>query len=477
MSDLDVLLVDDSPEAVLALAHTLGQEGCAVTPCAEPEAAIAVLQRRAVDLVLVGLGGAMHGASGPDRAEHDAGMRLLRTIKDRWPWVVVVMLTAADSVEQAVEAIRQGAFDYLPTPFGPDQVRALLQKARVKVLVQHELVELRDMVRNHVGPQLIGKSPQIQELRELIAHVAPLDCTVLLRGETGTGKELVAKIIHQNSPRADQKFLAVNSGALSEELMANELFGHEREAFTGARGLKKGIFEALDGGVLLLDEIGDMPYANQIQLLRVLQEKTIIRVGGTEEVPVDVRVLAATNRGLKDAVARGTFREDLFFRLNVFTLRIPALRDRTDDIPLFCHHFLAQYAQQYKKPVERFSDEVMDIFMAYEFPGNVRELKNVIERCVILADGQVVRRAHLPRRFAGRLPASPHAAHDTGPMPTLAEVEADYLRQVLRRVNGNKTRAAEILGIDRVSLWRKLKRLEADAAPAPTSAPTPPQGS
>ncbi len=447
MNPLTALIVDDDPTSLQQLADTLHEEHCQVTHCDTTEKAIQLLQDHSYDLVLTDL--------------HTDGLgelRLLSRVKECWPSTVVIIITGSTSIERAVEAMRRGAFDYLAKPYNLEKVRAQVQKAREKVLLQYELDELRDFVKGYKGPQLIGKSHQMQELKRLMARVGPLDCTVLLRGETGTGKELVSKLIHHESQRADNKFLAINCGSFTEELLANELFGHERDAYTGASGLKKGIFEALNGGTVLLDEIGDMPYSNQIQLLRVLQEKTIIRVGGTEEIPVDVRVIAATNRGLRDAVGTGAFREDLYFRLNVFTLRIPPLRKRRDDIPLFCQSFLEQYAKSYKKPLVRISDEVMSLFMNYEFPGNVRELKNIIERAVVIADGQVIEREHLPQRFQNPSCALNSSFCLENP-PTLADVETNYIKDVLRMTEGNKSRAAEVLGIDRVSLWRKIKKM------------------
>jgi len=307
------------------------------------------------------------------------------------------------------------------------------------------------------GPRLIGETPPMQELKNSISKVAVLDCTVLIQGETGTGKELVAKAIHQLSPRRGNRFLAINCGSFSQELLSNELFGHEKEAFTGAVRSKKGMFEASSGGTLLLDEIGDTPTPMQVQLLRVLQEKTIIRVGGTEEIPVDSRVLAATNQSLKKKVEAGQFREDLYYRLNVFEIRIPPLRERRDDIPPLCSYFLDKYRREFDKGAEHISDEVIDVFMSYPWPGNVRELANVIERAVILCEDRVVERQHLPGRFK----ESDHYPHpELQDLVTLAEMEERYIFEVLAACRGNKTRAAEVLGINRASLWRKLKRLQ-----------------
>jgi transcriptional regulator with PAS, ATPase and Fis domain len=308
-------------------------------------------------------------------------------------------------------------------------------------------------------PKLIGETSVMQELKETIDKVGALDCTVLLRGETGSGKELVAKLIHHASPRANNRFFAVNCASLSHELLSNELFGHEKEAFTGAQNTKKGIFEATDGGTILLDEIGDTPKAMQVQLLRVLQEKTIIRVGGSEEIPVDVRVIAATNQSLQSKLEDCSFREDLYYRLNAFTLRIPPLRERREDIPALCSYFLQKYNREFGKHVEQFNNDVMQCLMNHPFPGNVRELENVVERAVILCEGATVRKRHLPERFrTGRIPARSERSR-TG-FVTLSELETQYIQEVLEATHGNKSEAAKILGINRASLWRKLKRQE-----------------
>lgn len=441
-----ILVVEDSTESQALLEPLLQQEGFEASYCATPEQAFSLLEgAEEFDVVISDL-----------RTEGRGELSLLRTVKKRLPGVVVIIITGSSSIERAVEAVRQGAFHYLAKPYNPEELRSMLRRAKDKRLMHLELRELRSMFSTR-GPKLIGKSPQIQEVKELIEVVAPLDCTVLLEGETGTGKELAAKLIHLMSPRADRKYLAVNCGTFQEDLLRNELFGHEREAFTGAQQLKKGVFEATDGGTLFLDEIGETPMATQVQLLRVLQEKNIIRVGGTTSIPVDVRVLAATNRNLLQQVEQGEFRQDLYYRLNVFILRMPPLRERTDDIALFCHHFVTKFASEYNKPVQGVSDEVLEIFMNYSFPGNVRELENLLERAVVLCDTPQIMPAHLPRQLQGRV-SSPCQAPLSGELLSLAEMERRYIAHVLQQVQGNRTRAAEILGIDRVSLWRKLKR-------------------
>ena len=305
--------------------------------------------------------------------------------------------------------------------------------------------------------KIIGESAAVQELKSTLSKVAGLDCTVLLLGETGTGKELVARTIHASSPRNRKRFMAINCAAFTQDLLSNELFGHEKEAFTGARQGKQGVFEAASGGTILLDEVGDTPYPMQLQFLRVLQEKTVIRVGGTREIPVDVRVLAATNQDLREGIERGSFREDLYYRLNVFTLRIPPLRDRREDIPLLASFFLTKYTRAFDKTVEGISPEVQEAFQRYPFPGNVRELENVIERAVILCDGDAILPRHLPQRFRDHAPAKVFSRQD---LVSLAELEKSYILEVVQATNHNKSEAAKILGINRASLWRKLKKYE-----------------
>ena len=416
-----------------------------VTTCSLETEALGNISETEFDLVIV-------ESRGEDRFELD----VLRETKRHHPGTEVIIIAELGTIDAAVTAMNLGAFHYLEHTRTLKEIRLLAQQALERRTLTLEVDRLRKTVWGREGMQLIGESPRMQETKRLISRIAPLDCTVIIRGETGTGKELVSRIIHRMSPRAHRAFLAVNCGAFNEDLLRNELFGHEREAFTGAVEGKKGVFEALNGGTLLLDEIGDMSQPMQMQLLRVLQEKTVTRIGGLKEVPVDVRVLAATNRALKDEVAEGHFREDLYYRLNTFTIRIPPLRDRRDDIPLFCRHFLNRYCTEFGKEVGKISNEVMDVLLRHPFPGNVRELENVIERAVALTDGVVIDKAHLPRRFLEEMDSV--GSPDTPEFKTLSEAEKRHIREVLDSTGGNKTRAAEILGIDRVTLWRKLKK-------------------
>jgi len=373
----------------------------------------------------------------------------------------VIMLTAFASVDSAIEAMKLGAFHYIAKPYKIDEVRAQVAHALERAQLKREVRDLRRQVAGGRQPDfIVGKSAPIQELLRLIRQVAPTDAGVLIVGETGTGKELVARALHDASPRAEAAFMAFNCGALAEELLASELFGHEKGAFTGAVAAKRGLFEAADGGTVFLDEIGDTPPAMQVKLLRVIQEKLVTRVGGTKPVPVDVRIVAATNRDLKALVEAGRFRADLYYRLNVVTLPVPALREHKDDIPLLVRHFLQKFALRHGKEVKGASPEMMAALKAYAYPGNVRELENLIERAVTLSGAEMLGLDDLPEDVTAAADAPPPLTE--GGLPTLEAREREYILWVLERTGGNKSQAAEILGIDRVSLWRKLKRYGVD---------------
>ena len=442
-----ILIADDERIARENLAHVLRKEGYETVAVESGAAAIEELERGEFDLVMTDL-----------RMQPVDGMQVLQQAKELHPGIEVIVITGFATVNSAVEAMQKGAYHYIPKPYKLEEVRILVRQALEKHSLRQEVKELRRQVMHQQGCSLlIGTSPQMDILKRTIEQIAPTDCNVLILGETGTGKELVARTVHQLSSRADHRFLAVNCGAFSEELLANELFGHEREAFTGARGVKKGLLEAANQGTLLLDEIGDMPLPMQVKLLRVLQERRLLRVGGTQEIPVDIRVLAATNKDLKREIENGTFRQDLYYRLNVITLEVPPLAARGEDIPLLCMHFLQRFSEAQKKRIEGISDDALGILTAYEFPGNVRELENIMERAVALANGPLIELHHLP---ADLQQLSPHVRRHRSELLTLEENEREYIAWILEQVDNNKTRAAEILGIDRVSLWRKLKRYQ-----------------
>jgi DNA-binding NtrC family response regulator len=387
------------------------------------------------------------------------GMEVVAQAREKYPNTEVIVVTGYATINTAVEAMRKGAFYYLPKPYQIDEVRILVHQAIEKRSLRQEVAELKKQIQSQrTFPLLIGQNPKMIALKDTIEQIAPSDCTVLILGETGTGKELVAKTIHQLSQRAAKRFLAINCGAFNEELLANELFGHEKEAFTGARGIRKGLLESVQGGTILLDEIGDMPLSMQVKLLRVLQERTLIRVGGVEEIPIDIRILAATNKDLKTEVEAGKFRQDLFYRLNVISLHVPPLIDRKDTLALLCRHFMKRFSDAQAKDVTQFSDEAMDILMNYGFPGNVRELENIIERAVTLSTGSIIEIKHLP---ADLQQLKFHIqCQRKSEFLSLDENEKSYIAWILDQVGNNKTKAAAILGIDRVSLWRKLRRYD-----------------
>jgi DNA-binding NtrC family response regulator len=445
MEGARILIAEDEAISRANLEHVLRKEGFETVAVENGALALQEIERSEFDLVMTDL-----------RMQPVGGMQVLKRVKELHPHTEVIVITGFATVSSAVEAMQTGAFYYVPKPYKIDDVRILVRQALEKRSLRREVSELRRQIQSQKeAPLIIGNSPQMEALKKTIRQIASTDCNVLILGETGTGKELVAKTIHQLSPRAEKRFLAINCGAFSEELLANELFGHEREAFTGARGVKKGLLEAAQGGTVLLDEIGDMPLSMQVKLLRVLQEKNLIRVGGTDEIPVDLRVLAATNKDLKREVEHGTFRRDLYYRLDVITLQVPRLADRKDDILLLSLHFLRKISEAQGKHIEAISDEVMDVLLSYEFPGNVRELENIMERAVTLANGSTIEMRHLPTDLqeAAHLVKRPQREY-----LTLEENEREYIEWVLEQVHDNRTRAAEILGIDRVSLWRKLKR-------------------
>jgi len=446
MTSARILVVDDEPIARENLGYILQKEGYQVETVETGEQAITALETQDFDVVLTDL-----------RLPKVDGLGVLQHARELPSPPEVIVITGYATVATAVAAMQQGAYHYLAKPFQNEEVRLLVQKALEKRGLRLQVAELQRRVEAQQGYQpLIGKNPKILALQKTITQIAPTDCNVLIVGETGTGKELVARAIHHLSHRAGKRFLAINCGAFTEDLLASELFGHEAGAFTGARGVKKGLLEVASGGTFFLDEVGDMPLSMQVKLLRVIQEKALIRVGGVSEIPLDVRLLAATNKDLRQEVDQGRFRQDLYYRLNVVTLEVPPLAERRDDIPLLCQHFLAKFAAQQHKQIDRIVPEVMEVLMHYEFPGNVRELENIIERAVTLSNGPTLELQHLtPDLQKHQVQMQRRQRRE---FLTLEEYEKEYIAWILAQVDGNKTRAAEILGIDRVSLWRKLKR-------------------
>jgi DNA-binding NtrC family response regulator len=441
-----LLIVDDERIALRNLEHVMKKEGYDVTGTQSGPNAVKLLEEQQFDVVLTDL-----------RMEKVDGMQILRKCRELYPDAEVVMITGYATLESAVEAMKHGAFYYIAKPFKLDEVRKVVREAAEKVGLKRENRRLREQLETYQGKvKIITQDPAMQRLLETARQVAPVDTNVIITGESGTGKELFARYIHINSKRGNGPFFGVNCGAFTEELLTNELFGHEKGAFTGANSLKKGIIEMTSGGTLFLDEITEMPSSMQVKLLRVIQEKELLRVGGTEPVNVDVRFVAATNRDAQEAVKSGAFRQDLYFRLNVVSLRIPPLSDRKDDIPLLAYYFLKKYSLLMKKPVSEISEDVIALLMNYGFPGNVRELENVVERGVALANGTIIETAHLPEDLK-ELTIKTFRKKE-GRVPSLEEQEEAYIKWVLNEAAGNKTLASQLLGIDRVSLWRKLKK-------------------
>ncbi|HLF19257.1 MAG TPA: sigma-54 dependent transcriptional regulator, partial [Bacteroidota bacterium] len=380
-----------------------------------------------------------------------SGLELQKQIKNIDRAATIIMITAFASVESAVQALKEGAFDYVTKPVDPDHLTHLVQNALRQKKLSDENLKLREHISEMVkGYELIGDSPQMKKVLELAKTVAQTDTTVMIRGESGTGKELIARAIHANSARRYFPIIAVNCGAVPETLLESELFGHERGAFTGAQYRRKGKFEMADGGTIFLDEVGTISLKMQVQLLRIIESKQFTRVGGNDLIKSDFRVICATNRDLEAAVKEETFREDLYYRLNVFTVIIPPLRERRSDIPPLVGHFVQKYSSVMSKPLLEISPECMDVLVRYDWPGNVRELENVVERAMVIAKPPAIRPEDLPFQLS--------ADGEKGSYDTLSAVEKMQIERILQRTSWNITHAAGILDIDRVTLYNKIAK-------------------
>ena len=441
-----VLIVDDEATAVENLAHVCRKEGHDVTTRTTGKGAIEALEKNRFDVILTDL-----------RMEKVDGMAVLHRAKELDPETAVVLITGFATLDSAVEAMKAGAFHYIAKPFRLDEVREVVRNALELVQLKRENRELKAQLGNgRHEPSIITQDAIMQRLLEMTRQIAPTDTNVLITGETGTGKELLARFIHAYSGRSERTFQAVNCGALQEDLLANELFGHEKGAYTGATEAREGLVEAANGGTLFLDEIAEMSLGMQVKLLRVIQEREVQRLGSTKAIPVDIRLIAATHRVLLDEVAAGRFRQDLYYRLAVVGLHLPPLAERRDDIPLLAYYFLRKHAARMRRRVVDIDHAAMAALLDYDYPGNIRELENVIERAVTLAQERQLTMANLPATIVEQ---TVHVVREkTGRLPTLAEREAEYISYVLERSGQNRTQAAKILGIDRVSLWRKLKK-------------------
>ena len=441
-----ILIVDDEEVAVRNLTYALGKEGYRSVGVHSGAAALAALEEQRFDVVLTDL-----------RMEKIDGMQVLRRTRELHPETPVIIITGHATVSSAVDAMREGAFNYVAKPFRLDEVRILVREAVELSRLRHENRRLRTLVDNlQGGGNIVTRNAAMQKLLATARQVAATDCNVLITGESGTGKELLARYVHANSSRRDHPFVAINCGAFTEELLSNELFGHVKGAYTGANADRGGLIESASGGTLFLDEITEMSPAMQVKLLRVVQEKELLRIGATVPTAVDVRYLAATNRDLHAAVDTGVLRSDLYYRLNVVNLHLPPLRERRDDLPLLVQFFLNKCALSMKRPAPEIDRQALAALDAYQYPGNVRELENIIERGVALAAAGTLGMAELPDALRGvTIQARPASS---APLPTLEAQEADYIRWVLEQTQGNRTQAAQIRGIDRVSLWRTLKK-------------------
>jgi two-component system response regulator HydG len=445
-----ILVVDDDLAHRTMLKTLLSGWGYAVDEADDGSSAIAQVHERPFGLILMDV-----------RMVKVSGLKALEEIKAFNPAIPVIIMTAYASVETAVEALKKGAYDYLTKPLDFDELRLTLERAMDHSRLKEENRLLHERLGGRFDRRnLIGRSQAMTALLETVAQVAPSEATVLITGESGTGKEMIAGAIHFNSFRKDGSFIRINCGAIPETLLESELFGHEKGAFTGADRRKEGKFRQADGGSIFLDEVSEMSLAMQVKLLRVLQEREITRVGGDEVLKVDVRVIAATNRNLLQAMAAGRFREDLYYRLNVVTLHVPPLRSRREDIPLLAQHFLTQFAKQNHKTIKGFTPQAMDRLLRYAWPGNVRELMNAVERGVVLSRSDYLNEAELPLIYTadGTAEPSPAPGMMTNGEAPLEEVEKAAILKILAVVEGNKSEAARRLGITRRTLHQKLKK-------------------
>jgi two-component system, NtrC family, response regulator HydG len=438
-----LLIVDDELSVRDSLSKWFREEGYDVGTAENANEALLRLAERKWDIALLDI--KMRGTD---------GIELQRRIHEAEPDVICIMMTGYASVETAIAALKNGAYDYVTKPLDPDEIAHLVSRALEHRSAQRENLRLKEQVAETARPSdIVGQGPAMQRVFEAIETVGPTDATVLITGESGTGKELVSRAIHYASPRRFHPLVVIHCGALTESLLESELFGHEKGAFTGAQYRKKGKFEIAEGGTVFLDEIGDISLKTQTDLLRVLQEREICRVGGNQAIKVDFRVVSATNKSLEQLIDEGKFRPDLFYRLNVFRIELPPLRERKEDIPLLVNHFVGKFSREMNKRISRVSPRAMDLLQAHAWPGNIRELENAVERAMVVAQEPEIRE----QDFAL---ARPNGSSVTSPLTSksLDEMERTHILRVLEECGGNQTRAAELLDIDRVTLHHKLKK-------------------
>ncbi|MFQ5789155.1 MAG: sigma-54-dependent transcriptional regulator [Acidobacteriota bacterium] len=441
-----LLVVEDDPVMRSLLAKILTREGHEVQEAPDGRSAIRYIEEGRYDVVLADL-----------KIPNPDGLEVLRAVKQKSPATEVIVMTAFGSVETAVAAMKQGAYDYISKPFNMEEIQLLVQKALEKGGLRREVEKLREEVRGTRGLQaIIGRGPAMKRVFDVIRSVAPSNSTVLITGRSGTGKELVARAIHDNSPRRNKGFVVIHCGAIPDALLESELFGYRKGAFTGAVRDHKGLFEQADKGTVFLDEVNTLTPATQAKLLRVLEDKCVRQLGSGECQPVDVRLLAASNQDLGEEVRRGRFREDLYYRLNVVHIHLPDLKERPEDIPLLTEHFLGKFCRENGRPVRKLSRETADLLISYAWPGNVRELKNMMEQAVLLAPDEVIRPEDLPE--LGSHWQEELGRRLSGEGASLEGMERCYIEETLRRTGGNKGRAARVLGIDRRTLYSKMRK-------------------
>jgi two-component system response regulator PilR (NtrC family) len=461
---MNILVVDDEEVLQDVLGTLLRKEGWRPIPARTGEDALMTLEREPIDLVLLDL--MLPGMS---------GMEVLKQIRSRDPEQAVIVVTAFSSIESAILAMREGAFHYIPKPFKNEEVLLTIRKGLEQKRLTTENRSLKQELEKRYGlDNLIGKSAPMQQVFELIRLAAPSKSNILILGESGTGKELVAKAIHHHSRRMQGPFVTVNSGSMPHDLLESTLFGHVKGAFTGAIAMKKGLFEVATNGSIFFDEIGNIPQETQAKLLRVIQEKEFMRLGGVDIIRVDVRLIAATNADIEGLVARGGFREDLYYRLNVITIQLPPLRQRTEDIPLLARHFLQVYATENGKPIVEISPRALELLMDYRWPGNVRELENAIERAVVLSSGEVLDVELLPPSVrsgnnGAAHPAPPAISGNTSFWDAVSSYERQLVIAALQNAGGVQKKAAEILQIKPTTLHEMMKRLGISAEVAVNS--------
>lgn len=443
---MTILTIDDEENIRNGLADNFELEGYEVQQAASGEEGLQIIEKGGIDLVITDL-----------RMDGISGAEVVKKVTTEFPGIPIIVLTGHGSIDDATAALKAGAFDFLTKPLDLDHLNKIVKNAlQGKILAEQNRELQAKLLKSQNGDEMIGKSDSLNRVRQMISKAAPTRASVLITGESGVGKELVAKAVHEQSERADGPFIVVHCAALSETLIESELFGYEKGAFTGAENLHKGRFELADGGTIFLDEIGEVNLATQVKLLRVLQEHKFERVGGEKSIEVDVRIVAATNRNLEDEVKAGKFREDLFYRLNVVRIEMPSLRERMDDIPLLMHGFLREFNIENKKNIKGFDKASKAAMMKYSWPGNIRELKNAVESAVVMCTGDEIKMEDLPRALRSQ------GEEKVISIPigiTMDEAEKIIIQENLAANKGNKSRTADILGIGRKTLHRKLEEL------------------